>query len=135
MGIIGASTGRYNKMGRKVLNSYEPIAGTGFTWLTVASAGYYTAKAKLDNSFDAVAIVDNVRRYKWCYEQSKGQIFTSDLTLKLAEQMRYKTPKIYLRDFIIFLLGHNPHKIEWRRATIDDYTIKPCDLHPRIKHF
>jgi hypothetical protein len=122
-------------MGRSVLNSYEAAPNVAFTYLTIASAGYYTAKAKLDNRFDAVDIVENVKQYKWCYEASKGQIYTMDLSMKLPTQMHYKTARVYLRDYILFLLGHNPHKVEWRRSTLEDYTIKPCDLFPRVKTF
>lgn len=122
-------------MGRKVLNSYESGANNEITWLTIASPGYYTAKAKLNTRFDAVDIVENVKQYNWCYEQSKGQVYTMDLSRKLPIEMGYATPRVYLRDYILFLLGHNPHAIEWRRETIHDYTIRPCDLHPRRKHY
>jgi hypothetical protein len=135
MGIISSSTGRYNKMGRSVLNSYEVCEKSKCTLLKIVSPGYYAATAKLDEFFDGVEIVNNVRQYKWCYEKSKGQIYATDLTMKLPRQMHYKTARVYLRDYILFLLGHNPHKVEWRRREMSDYQVKPCDLHPREKHF
>lgn len=122
-------------MGRSVLNSYESGVNNEITWLTIASAGYYTVKAKLNTVFDEVHIIEKMKAYKWCYEQSKGQIYTMDLTRALPTAMGYGTCRVYLRDYILYLLGHSPRKVEWRRPTIHDYTMHPVDLHPRVKHF
>jgi hypothetical protein len=135
MGIIGGLKGDLFYMGRKVLNTYESGANNEVTWLTVASPGYYTAKAKINTVFDEVPLLESIKKYVWCYEQSKGQIYTMDLSRKLPTSMGYATPRVYLRDYILFLLGHNPRTIEWRRDSISDYTIRPCDLFPRKKRY
>ena len=122
-------------MGRTVQNSYENNNRNEITYLQILSLGYYNVIAEVDTSFDDKPIVELLKKYKWCYEQSKGQIFTSDPSGVLPRKMGYSTPKVYLRDYILHLLGYDCHKIEWRRPTIFDYRVKPCDLFQRVKTF
>lgn len=122
-------------MGRTVQNEYKNTVDPSISSLSVVSNGYYSINILFNTNFDGISIIDMLRKYKWCYEQTKGQVYTMDLSLSLPKRMGYGTPRAYLRDYILYCLGHDCHKVDWRRPSIHDYIVRPCDLYPRVKTY
>lgn len=122
-------------MGRTVTNDYESGLNNEVTYLSIVSVGYYSIKITIDTIFDGMNIKEMLQKHRWCYERTKGQVYCMDLTGELPRRMGYHTPRAYLKDYIPYLLGYDRVSIDWRRPTIFDYCIRPCDLFPRAKTF
>ncbi len=102
-------------MGRKVSNQYGVLPNAAHMTMEIVSSGYYA----LEIVFDADNY-DLLSKYSWCYEASKGLVYTMDLTMELPKLLGYITPRVYLRDLILHKNG-KLHKAVWNRPTLEDY--------------
>lgn len=99
-------------MPRRVIHEFTPNS------LRLVSLGVYDVTILL-NEDD----LNVIRGGKWCYEQTKGLVYTMDLTMKLPKAMGYSTPRVYLRDYILFLHGYDHRKVVWQRRALLDYRL------------
>lgn len=93
------------------------------TSLRLVSPGVYDVTILL-NADDVLVI----RGAKWCYEQTKGLVYTMDLSMVLPRAMGYSTPRVYLRDYILYLHGYDHRKVIWRRRELLDYRLESAAL-------
>jgi hypothetical protein len=113
-------------MGRTVNNLYgkNPY---GYT-LEIISNGLYQLEIVFNESdYDAI------RKYRWCFDSGKGLVYTHDLTMDLPKQMGYITPRVYLRDYLVFLKGYwnnNRPTHSWFRDSVTDYCLDVNKLKP-----
>lgn len=91
--------------------------------MRLVSPGVYDVTILL-NSDD----VERVKGLKWCYEQTKGMVYLMDLTMELSTKLGYNTPRVYLRDYILFLHGYDHRRTVWRRHHMNDYRLVPTEL-------
>ncbi len=119
-------------MGRKVSNLYGTLPNKELMTLQIDSPGIYSLEItfKTDD-------YNQLKKYNWCYDTGKGLVYMSDLTMELPKQMGYVTPRVYLRDLLVFNTGHwkdGKPTVIWNRRSIDDYDfdIRRCR---QLKHF
>jgi hypothetical protein len=65
--------------------------------ITSAKTGTVTAY------FDGINI-NNLRHLRWCYEQSKGHIYATDLTAEVPKLLNCGTHKVYLWKYLAYQL-------------------------------
>lgn len=107
-------------MPRRVSNEYKT---NGDAALHLVSPGVYEVVALVN-----VADIAAMQAHSWCYEQTKGLIYTMDLTQRLPRAMGYNTPRVYLRDFILYINGHDHRKVIWHRRSLHDYRLDASTL-------
>lgn len=111
-------------MGRKVNNAYCKLPDGSSMTLEVTSNGIYSVEIVFDAEYFEV-----MQRYSWCFEQSKGQVYCMDLSMDLPTKMNYNTPRIYLKDLLMYLAG-KLHTHTWHRKSLEDYRMKATDIRP-----
>ena len=66
-------------------------------------------------------LVDKLRPFTWCFEVSKQLVYTMDMRMTIAgDVFGYKTPRIYLWKYIVFLETGCTYS-EWFRQNKLDY--------------
>ncbi len=85
--------------------------------LEIVSNGLYCLELEFDTCY-----YDDLKKFNWCYEASKGQAYAMDLTMDVPTKMGYKTPRIYLRDYILHLAGY-PKGTIWHRKNLANYKL------------
>jgi len=114
-------------MGKKVTNLYGKTDNPDVMTLEIISDGIYNIEIVF-----STWMYDEMRSRSWCFEQTKGLVYTTDLTLELPTIMGYKTARVYLRDFIMYSAGmwgdHRPI-YTWPRK-LDNYVFNKEDLVP-----
>jgi len=103
-------------MGHRVANLYGVTADKDTMTLEIVSAGIYTIEIIFDTIY-----YDYLKKYNWCYEQTKGQVYCMDLTYDLPKTLGYKTPRVYLRNYLTHLSKNN--KINWKHRSLENYKI------------
>jgi hypothetical protein len=76
---------------------------------------------------------DDIKKYRWCFEASKGLVYCMDLTMELPKRMGYKTPRVYLRDYLVFLEGlwkDNKPTVIWKRNDLTNYVFHIDNTRP-----
>ncbi len=111
-------------MGRKVANNYQDGATPTHALLRIVSPGYYDIVIHVDKS-----MLESMYPYSWCLDQGKGQVYTMDLTMALPTLLGFKTPRVYLRDFVLYKQGLFGQVI-WRRPDLCDYRFALYDTVP-----
>ena len=114
-------------MGKKVTNIYGKTDNVDVMTLEIISSGIYN----IEITFNAW-MYDAMKHRSWCFEQTKGLIYTMDLSMALPTMMGYKTARVYLRDFIMFhygMWGNGKPSHTWPRA-LDNYVLHKEDLIP-----
>lgn len=124
-GRIVVSNGGF--MSKRVANIYGKTSNPKVMTLEVISSGIYDIEVIFDTEFH-----DLLSKHSWCFEQSKGLVYTMDLSLELPAKMGYSTARVYLRDFIMYHAGKwgdmRPSHI-WERA-LDNYCMTNGRLLP-----
>ncbi len=110
-------------MGRKVSNLYSKTSNPNEMTLEIISGGIYSVEIMFNTRF-----YNTMCKYSWCFEQSKGLVYAMDLSMKLPEEMGYKTARVYLRDLILYLES-KLHTHIWERR-LEDYRIDNSNLRP-----
>lgn len=68
--------------------------------------------------------VQQLTKFKWCFEISKQLVYTMDMSMAVAGDIfEYKTPRIYLWKYLVFLKTGCIHS-EWARNNKLDYRLK-----------
>jgi len=115
-------------MGRVVSNMYGVCENNDHMRLEIISAGLYQLEIYFNTKF-----YEHLKNYRWCYESTKGLVYCTDLTMALSNKMGYKTPRVYLRDYIMFIEGHwenaKPNVI-WHRPSLTEYRLDFTNRHP-----
>lgn len=107
-------------MGKRVANIYGKTTKPEVMTLEVISSGIYDIEVTFDT-----AMHEHMTKYSWCFERSKGLLYTMDLTLDLPTKMGYSTARVYLRDFIMYhtkIWGANRPSCVWEKS-LDTYCI------------
>jgi hypothetical protein len=94
--------------------------------LEVISGGIYAVEITFNTRF-----YDEMQKHSWCFEQSKGLVYTMDLSGELPAKMGYKTARIYLRDLLLYLDG-KLHTHTWKRS-LEDYRLDGANLSSTTK--
>ncbi len=108
-------------MGKTVNNMYGSVADSPTVTLEIVSKGRYQIEIVF-YKHDSEAI----QKYNWCFDAGKGLVYTHDLKMELASAMGYITPRVYLRDYLVFLRGFwkgNKPTFVWRRTSMTDYRL------------
>lgn len=96
-------------MGKRITNLYSKLDEERTT-LEVQSTGVYDIEIVFHTRW-----ITYLRPYSWCYEKTKGLVYCMDLTMELPLRLKYATPRIYLKDLILYLEGYNHRLIKWNR--------------------
>jgi hypothetical protein len=125
--VKGIRYGKGGVMGRKVSNIYGTTANPDVMTLEITSNGIYSIEIVFD-----MWMYDSMKERSWCFEQTKGLVYTMDLSMELPTQMGYSTARVYLRDFIMYNSGmwgrHKPSHT-WPRS-LENYVLRKEDLIP-----
>lgn len=106
-------------MGRTVSNLYGTTANIDVMTLEIVSHGIYALEITFKTDH-----YNLLKPYNWCFDSGKGLVYFSDLSMNLASKMGYKTPRIYLRDYLMYMsnLWENAKpSMVWYRRSIEDY--------------
>lgn len=112
-------------MGRRVTNGYGVTANAEWMTLEIVSSGIYSIEI-IFNTQDYEAMTP----YSWCFEQGKGLVYMMDLTGALPRTMGYKTPRVYLRDFLLYqhnMFENGKPTHVWTRK-LEDYRLTPTNV-------
>lgn len=118
-------------MGRTVSNLYGNHVDSRWNTLEVISAGIY----QIEIVFNAEHLKP-MQKYRWCFEQSKALVYTMDLTMELPKALGYKTPRVYLRDYIVYLQGlwvNNKSSVIWTRESAHEYRFDVKNTRPILQ--
>lgn len=77
--------------------------------------------------------IEELSKYTWCYEQSKGLVYMTDLSMALPRKMKFKSARIYLRDYLLHIHGIDHHEFIWRRKSALDYRLDHNDLYETVR--
>lgn len=83
-----------------VRNEFNEVDGT----LTIVSGRYEPVSVHINPKHFPL-----LRQHTWCFEQTKGQIYTTDMTLKLPSIFGFKSPRVYLWRLICYLETGDTH--------------------------
>lgn len=114
-------------MGRRVSNIYGKTDNPRIMTLEVVSSGIYDIEISFETEF-----YELMNKHSWCFEQSKGLVYTMDLSLELPTKMGYTTARVYLRDFIMYhakVWGDGVPSHIWERK-LENYILTGARLLP-----
>ena len=97
-----------------VLNEWEVVPDDPST-TRLKIIGVYTISALVHT-----AHVETLKKYSWCYEQAKGNVYTMDATMKLPELLGVMSPRVYLWKYIVYLHTGRVAK-SWKRVNLLDH--------------
>jgi len=101
---------------KKIINSYAPISELTAR-LTIVSTVYGVTEVLVDAEFRHA-----LQKLSWCYERSKGAVYTVDLKLGVWKLLGAKSPKFYLQKYVAFLHTGST-TVDWIRPNKLDYRI------------
>ena len=102
----------------KIQNHYKKHATIkDASVLVIESIKYHEVRVIVDDKF-----VEHIRQLRWCFEQSKGEVFAFDSATHIPSRVfKYMTDKIYLWKYITYLhtgstdaLWHKRHRLDLR---------------------
>lgn len=89
--------------------------------LEIVSGGLYALEIEFNARFH-----QDLVKLNWCYEAGKGLVFATDLTGEIPRKLGFKTGRVYLRDYIMYLAGYwenGKATAIWHRKSIPDYKL------------
>ncbi len=114
-------------MGRTVKNLYGRRPNPAEMTLEIISRGIYDVEIVFDTEH-----YNYLAQWSWCLDRGKGLVYMMDLSLKLPEYMGFKTARVYLRDYILFLSGYwkdGKASHTWDRSdSMEDYRLDKSKL-------
>lgn len=100
---------------RKIINVYGTC--DEYSTLKIDSTVYGTVTVLYDSKYDA-----QLKQFNWCYESTKGVVYTMDLGMKTARILKCAGPKFYLQKYISYLHTGKLNVI-WHRKNRWDYRV------------
>lgn len=101
---------------KKIINKYL-VAADNTSKLTIVSTVYGITEVFIDTDFQRY-----MEKLSWCYERSKGAVYTVDLKLGVWKLLGAKSPKFYLQKYVAFLHTGST-TVDWIRPNKLDYRI------------
>lgn len=108
----------------KVHNFYLPTLEVDTVTLKVSGRDY--TKHCLIDGIHAHKLKEHV----WCFESSKGQMYTMDFTGKLPDIFKFHTYRVYLWRYICYLHTNNVNLIV-SRSNLGDYRVRQLKGFPK----
>ena len=68
------------------------------------------------------SIVEKLRPLSWCYDQNKRDVYATDATMTIPEQLGVSSPRVFLWKYILFVNNDIIAKA-WRGRAIRDYRV------------
>ena len=100
---------------KKIINVYGRCME--YSTIRVESTVYNNVVSVFDFKYE-----DKLKEFNWCYETSKGVLYTMDLTMKTATLLGCAGPKFYLQKYVAWLETGN-NKVVWLRKHKWDYRV------------
>lgn len=99
-----------------VTNEWLPVCGPQQSLTTILRiTGVYEIDVYVSSDD-----VPDLRKYSWCYEQAKGNVYTMDASLELSKLLGITSPRVYLWKYIVYKHTGKIAK-SWRRIDKNDY--------------
>lgn len=97
-----------------VINEYLK-QDSGYTVLRIT--GVTVVDVLVDNH-----VVEKLRTLTWCYDQNKRDVYATDSTMTIPEQLGVSSPRVFLWKYILFV-NSNVIAKAWRGRARNDYRI------------
>ncbi len=99
-----------------VHNNFEAVSEAESV-LTIQSGAYDPIQVRVPTKY-----VPQLEKHHWCFEASKGQVYTMDFTMELSKIFGFKTPRVYMWRYICYLVSGDP-KLRLPHKDLNSYIV------------